>query len=221
VLVGIALFFGGVGWIALMSSVNVASQHAVPAWVRARALALTLLVLQGGLAGGSALWGALAASHGAAIALVASAAVLVGGLVVASRLSLGALEGLDLRPSMHWPEPQLSGEPDPDGGPVLVTVEYRIDPARADEFVRMMDGIARTRRRDGAISWHLYRDAADVERFVETFVVGSWLEHQRQHDRVTMTDRDLEAAARRLHIGTTPPIVTHLLSATALQLRER
>jgi MFS family permease len=221
VLVGIALFFGGVGWIALMSSVNVASQHAVPAWVRARALALTLLVLQGGLAGGSALWGALAASHGTSIALVAAAAALVGGLVVASRFSLGALEGLDLRPSMHWPEPQLSGEPDPDGGPVLVTVEYRIDPARADEFVRMMDGIAHTRRRDGAISWHLYRDASDVERFVETFVVGSWLEHQRQHERVTMTDRELETAVRRLHIGTDPPAVTHLLSVTALQSRGR
>src|SRR5436309_3071531 len=77
---GIAMMLGGVAWIAMMASLNGAAQTAVPAWVRARALGIYLLVFQGGLGVGSALWG-LAAQHvGVSIALASSAGAAILGL---------------------------------------------------------------------------------------------------------------------------------------------
>jgi hypothetical protein len=95
---------------------------------------------------------------------------------------------------------------------VLVTVDYRIDPKDRNAFLACMDELARERRRDGAYRWGIFEDAAEEGRFVETFVVASWLEHLRQHERVTNTDRLLQDAIARFHIAGTPK-VTHLIAA--------
>jgi hypothetical protein len=94
----------------------------------------------------------------------------------------------------------------------LVTIEYRIDPAKLSGFVAAMQPMRRIRRRDGAISWGLYEDAAAHGLVVENFVVESWLEHLRQHERVTHADREDQDAARAFHIGSEPPRVRHLIS---------
>jgi MFS family permease len=208
-----ALLAGGVAWMAIMSSVNVAAQRAVPGWVRARALALSLLAIQGGLATGGVVWGVVADRGGVALALAASAAALVVGLAATWRFPLAAIDGLDLTPSLHWPEPQVSGDPDPDRGPVLVTIEYRVAPGDEQAFAAAMRGIERLRRRDGALQWGLFQDAADPARHVETFLVASWADHLRQHERITIADQEVERAARRFHTGAAPPRVTHLWSA--------
>src|SRR5207249_2500191 len=57
---GGGLFIGGMAWMGAMSTLSVAAQNAVPAWVRARALAVGLLALQGSMAVGSLLWGVVA-----------------------------------------------------------------------------------------------------------------------------------------------------------------
>jgi hypothetical protein len=54
-----------------------------------------------------------------------------------------------------------------------------------------MRDVREERRRDGAVTRGLYRDLSDPIRFVETFVVESWLEHLRQHERVTVADEGL------------------------------
>jgi hypothetical protein len=82
----------------------------------------------------------------------------------------------------------VSHEIEDDRGPVLVTVEYRIDPAKRRPFVAALDRLGRERRRDGAYRWGVFEDTADPSRFVETFLVDSWLEHLRQHERVTNAD---------------------------------
>jgi hypothetical protein len=64
-------------------------------------------------------------------------------------------------------------------------------------FLAALEKLARERRRDGAYSWGVFEDAADHGRMVETFLVESWLEHLRQHERVT-------SAA---------PKITHLIAA--------
>ncbi len=69
------------------------------------------------------------------------------------------------------------------------------------------------RRRTGARRWGLWRDPADPERFLETFVVDSWEEHLRQHQRVTATDRRVEDAARELASEVGEPATTHFVSA--------
>jgi MFS family permease/quinol monooxygenase YgiN len=115
--------------------------------------------------------------------------------------------------SLHWPEPNVVIELRPDEGPVLITVEYRIDPDRSREFAKAMHDLSISRRRDGAIRWGLFEDTADPSRYLETFVVESWAEHLRQHERVTAADRTDQERASAFHIGDTPPIIAHLIYA--------
>ena len=103
-------------------------------------------------------------------------------------------------------------EPEADRGPVLITVEYRIDPASAEDFARAMRDVRRTRLRDGAFRWDLLSDPADPGRYVESFMVESWVEHLRQHERVTVSDREVEERARRHHRGPGPPVVSHFIA---------
>jgi hypothetical protein len=119
---------------------------------------------------------------------------------------------LDLTPSLHWPQPAVIIEPLAEQGPVLVTVEYRIDPVHAGDFVRAMREVRLERLRDGALRWELFHDPADPQRYVETSLVESWVEHLRQHERVTLSDREAEARARALHLGPTPVAVSHLVA---------
>lgn len=211
-LVAVAMLVGGVGWITLMSSFNTAAQMALPSWVRARGVAVYLLVFQGGLAAGSAIWGALAARTTDGISLMVAAVGLLAGTAASLRWRLARDRQPDLAPSMHWPEPNVVASPEPDEGPVLVTVEYRVDLERAREFSRAMRRLGRARRRSGAMRWGLFRDAADPKRFVETFLVESWAEHLRQHERVTVSDRAAEEQVRAFHEGADPPVVTHLIA---------
>ena len=88
-------------------------------------------------------------------------------------------------------------------------VEYCIDPQQASEFALAMQVSRVIRLRDGGTNWGLYQDSSDVSRVVETFVVESWAEHQRQHERVTRSDRAVEEAVRSFHQGEGPK-VSHL-----------
>ena len=98
---------------------------------------------------------------------------------------------------------------DNDAGPVLVTVEYHVDPSRVSEFIKAMRHYGRIRRRDGASRWGICRDLEAADRYIETFVVSSWSEHVRQHDRVTRADGQIEDRLRGC--VRSEPIVRHLL----------
>jgi MFS family permease len=213
VVAGIVLLAGGGAWMATMSTINTAAQTSVSAWVRARALSVSLLVTQGSMALGALLWGTVAVHAGLPAALLMAAGGLLIGLVLVSRFRLGASEGLDLTPADPVPAPPLAGDVAADGGPVLVTVEYLIEPPRSEEFVRAIRRLARVRRRDGAQLWGVFRDAADPARYVETFTVESWAEHLRQHERMTVADRELVAIVRSFHVGDELPLVRHLIAA--------
>jgi MFS family permease len=205
----------GAAWLTNMSSFNVAVQSASPMWVRARALSIYLLSFSGSMAIGSVLWGSVANHVGTPIALTISAGTLLLGLALIPKFSLHGSEGLDLTPSMIWEEPAISRDPPLEGAPVLVTIEYRIDPSRVVEFKRAMEQVRRQRLRDGALRWELLGDAAVSDCYVEVFVVESWIEHLRQHARTTVADRDVEDAARSFHIGDQPIQVRHLIAERA------
>jgi MFS family permease len=211
-LTGAAMFLGGVAWIACMSSFNTAAQTVAPAWARGRVLALFTLVLLGGLATGSAVWGIVASRFNVSTALNTAAAGLILGLLISARYRLIQSEDLSLTPWVHWPEPITVVEPKPDRGPVLVTVEYRIDPNQSQDFRHAMREMRRLRRRDGAFRWGLYSDTADPARFVETFLVESWAEHLRQHTRITEADKEIEERAFAFHLDDGPPVATHLVA---------
>ncbi len=200
----------GLAWITMLSALNVAAQMSAPGWVKARALAVYMVVFQGAMTAGSTLWGILAAQTDLRTALLVAAAGQLLGAGVAFVRPLGGDARLDLTPSLHWPAPE--GEVSHDRGPVMVTVEYRVDPSRVAEFSRAMQALRRVRRRDGALSWGLYEDSASPGLMLETFVLESWLEHLRQHERVTHTDHALQDEVARFHLGPGKPVVRHLVA---------
>ncbi len=208
----IGSFIAGASWIAAVSSLNVSAQVALPEWVRGRGLAVYVTVMFGALTAGSAIWGQLAVVAGlpAALLLAAAGAVIAVPLTWRWKLQTGA--NVDFSPSMQWPDPITTHEIAADRGPVLVTVEYRIDPKNRKPFLDALGRYSRERRRDGAYDWGIFEDPADDGRFIETFLTDSWLEHLRLHRRVTKGDRISEQAVRRFQIGDGPK-TTHLVSA--------
>jgi MFS family permease len=214
-LVAVTLVLTGACWLTVLSSLNSSAQRVAPRWVRARTLAAFQLVMQGGLAAGSLTWGLVTGAADVETALTIAAAGLVAGVVLARRWPLGATEVRDLSPAGVWSDPHVDIEPRPDDGPVLVTVEYEIDPADAERFVAAMEDVGRIRRRDGAFRWNLYADLERPGQYLETFVVDSWSEHLRQHGRLTVADLELTRLARSFHRGEEPPVVRHLLWARA------
>jgi MFS family permease len=210
----VAMVIAGAAWIVFISIVSALMQTLAPDWVRARVLAVYLLVFQGGMAGGSAVWGAVAARAGIQDAL------LVAGVGIVMTAALGFVAKLpdttaDVSPWNHWRMPVFVEDvrPDPEQGPVLVTVEYRVAADRAPGFLRAMEEYGRIRRRDGAFRWGVFRDLEDADRYVETFLVGSWAEHLRQHERSTRADRELEERLRSYVSGA--PNTRHLVSASS------
>lgn len=207
-----ALFLAGLAWIAMMASLNGGAQATSPGWVKARALAIYLLVFQGSMAAGSTLWGSVASTIGVPATLLSAAALLIAAsLVLAWRFPLDRASMLDLAPSAHWPAPLIDGTVEHDSGPVLVTIEYRIDPARSAEFFAAIQPMQRIRRRDGAIHWGVYEDTAAPGTVIETFTVESWLEHLRQHERITNADRVQQEALAAFLTGEAP-MVRHFVT---------
>jgi MFS family permease len=212
VLVTVALVPAGIAWVVVLSSVNATMQLFLPGWVRARGLGVYQIVFAGAQGLGALLWGAVADATTVVTAHLAAAAVMFLGALSVRWWPLLSIRGMDREPAAYWPEPHLDFDPAPDIGPVLVTVRYKIAPAREDAFVAAMQAVRRSRRRTGATRWGLFREGEEADRFVEVYQVPSWGEHLRQHGgRLTGTDREIERRARALADG--EPEVSHLLPA--------
>jgi MFS family permease len=214
----LVLILGGMAWTSTASSLNIAVQFSVPAWVQARALGIYQMVFQGGMAIGSAFWGGLAERMGTAPALSLAAGALLAALPIARRFSLTSGTGLDHSPgrlasALTRAAPQVVIEPNPEDGPVLVTVTFKINPERAEEFIRAAHELGRVRRRDGAVRWSLFADPFDPARYMETYVVESWLARQRQLERFTVADHAIRNRVFSLHVDAAPPAVSRMILA--------
>jgi MFS family permease len=95
----LVLFTSGMAWIGILACLNVAAQTMSPSFLRARALSMYLLVLQGGMAAGSAVWGALATRYGIPAAMLCSSVALVAGLFTVRHYPLSSQE-LKYEPSV-------------------------------------------------------------------------------------------------------------------------
>ena len=216
VLLFLFLLLGGAGWLLALSSLNASTRMQVAAWVQARALAFYLLAFRGGLALGSSLWGAIAEAAGLKVTLIAAGATLAATTAARFYAPMPSEEDLDLRPAKPWPAPPEVTELE-HRGPVLILVEYRVEADRAQAFSAAMQQIRTLRLRDGAFQWGLFFDASDPSRYVEEFMVESWLEHLRQHERMTASDEAVERQMRSLLAE--PPRVTHYLAANNHKVR--
>ncbi|CAI2102636.1 enterobactin exporter EntS [Serratia quinivorans] len=201
----------GAGWIIALTSLNGAAQGVLPNWVRGRGLAIYLMVFNGAMAAGSLLWGLIAQEIGVAATLLAGGIGLLVISLLFHRIRLPEGEA-DLQPSNHWPEPLLNTPVENDRGPVMIQVEYRVRLEDRPQFLRTLQRLSRVRRRDGAYAWGLTEHTADPQCVMEWFMVESWAEHLRQHQRVSHADADLQQEALQFHIGPEKPLVHHFLS---------
>jgi hypothetical protein len=116
-------------------------------------------------------------------------------MALTARWRLQTAATLDLTPSMHWRTPVFVHPVADDQGPILVTVEYRIDPKDIRPFLTLMHEIGLERKRDGAYAWGVFEDTQLRGRIVETFLIQSLLELRHLRTRVTKADRIIEEQA--------------------------
>lgn len=205
-----ALVLAGLAWTTAISTLNAELQLFLPTWVRARGLAVYLVTFTGALAIGSVVWGTVTALVGVRETFLIAAVVMLAGVGVGLLRRLpqpGATEG---KAADYWTEPRLAFDPEAEGGPIVVRIEYTIAPDDEADFLRAMERLRTSRRRTGATRWELYRDAEHPDRFVELFRVSSWEEHLRQHNgRLTVADQRVEELA--LGYSDPPARAAHLL----------
>jgi Transmembrane secretion effector len=204
----LVMFVIGAGWIVFFSLASAQVQTLTPAWIRARIIAVFMLLTEGGLAIGSLVWGAIGSRASVHAALVVAGTATMASTALAF-IAPWPERTPDVTPWVHWRRPTVhdGAMATPDQGPVLVTVEYKVIPANVEEFLRAMQPYGRVRRRDGAFRWSVFRDVEQPDIYVEAFLVHSWAEHLRQHERLTLADRDLAQHIATLTRG--EPTIRH------------
>ncbi len=204
----------GAAWISVANSLTISAQMLLPNWVRARGMSIYQTALMGGTAIGAGLWGQVASLTSVTTAVIAAA---LAGPIVLFATRRWSVEGggdEDLSP-LPGQLPQDAGlDVQPNEGPVMVVVEYLIDPARSAEFAAVMKETRAARMRQGALSWGLFRDAAVRGRYVEYFVDETWIEHQRRLERFTAADVGLRERRHAFHLGDGSPRVQRYVAAT-------
>ncbi len=199
------MFLGGVAWITVANSLSVSAQMALPNWVRARGMSMYQMALMGSGALGAAVWGQVATWSSVQSSLVAAAVSTVLLMVLARRLWAAHHGEEDLTPASEYKLPVVTTPPT--SGHVLVTIEYRIDPAQEEAFRAVMQENRRSRLRRGALHWELVHDLSQPGIYVEHIVDESWTDHLRRFERMTADDVALRERARAFHIGDAPLLV--------------
>ncbi len=209
-----AMLVIGISWMTVFSSLTTAAQTALPGWVRARGLALHWVIYTSGFAVGSVIWGKIASIIDIPTALVLAAIGAFVGIIAAWRFEIGQHDVVDLSPSLDWSAPLA---PDPhamDRGPIMVSIEYEIDVRRQREFIRALKQLRHVRQRNGAYMWEVLCDINRPGIMVEIFMVESLVEHLRQRERMTVSDKLKRDTVREFHIGEEDPKITRLLGLT-------
>ena len=207
-----AAALAGLSWIAVLSSLHVAVQTALPDWVRARGLAVFLTVFFGSMSAGSVIWGQVATYSSIELALIiaASGMILFAVLTLPAKITARDVEAL--APSSHWPEPILDTADPADDGAVRIDIAYDIKDSDQNDFLALMQDMRASRLRGGGYQWSLLQDAEHQNLYVESWFEPSWTDHLRHHARVSEEDKQLQDKVIALHQGQDRPAVTHWLT---------
>ncbi|MBK6865278.1 MAG: MFS transporter [Ideonella sp.] len=207
-----ALLAGGAAWMAMLSTLNAATQTSAPMWVRARATALHTLAALGSFAIGSALWGAISGIAGLPVTLGLAAGAMIASVLLAPSFPLRIGAESEITPATPWMDLFVAIEPEPEAGPVAVEIAYRIQPADAASFLDAAELLRVPRQRAGATFWRIYRDLGDPTRYLERFIVTSWADYLRQRGRATVADQALEAEVRAFQAEGVPVAMQHYIA---------
>lgn len=205
------LFLTGFAWIAVLSTLNMGAQRSAAKWVKARALAVYLTFFFGAMTAGSALWGQLASHSGIASALCVATVGLLLASLTARRWKLN--KDPDLNLEIRDIDSRASSlDISHERGPVMVMYEYQIDPDDVYDFVVCIQEIRRVRQRGGALSWSVYEDIQRPGVFIESFVIGTWIEHLRQQERHTVNDLLIQSRVQAFHRGEASPAARYFIA---------
>jgi hypothetical protein len=204
------LVIAGFAGMTTMSTFNIAAQAVLPNWVRGRGLAVYQLVFAVAMAAGAAGWGFLAGRIGLATTLIAAGGGMLANILLARRLRLSVADAIDTGP-LHSEAPFFDVQPDPDDGPVFITVEYRIADGDLAAFHSAMRAVKETRERDGAMHWGIFQSLNQSGLHIESFLVTSWAEYERLASRGIVSDGPIFARAEQLHAGDEPPQTSRFL----------
>ena len=210
---------GGVAYITILSKFYTIGMKSAPKWIGARVLAVYLLVLNGGLAVGSVIWGIIANSFGIPVTLSIASLALGATIIAKKRYSTTLLDDLDFTPaSDHWSLPtNLSVDPPQNDSQALITIDYKIDPKLSDEFEQSVRELGRILKSEGMAYWELYQDTTDIGHYIEIRIADTWTDHMRQHERVTKNVQVMEDKIRALLKDGPQPIVSHYVGKSALK----
>jgi MFS family permease len=205
----LALCLCGAAWITVMTSAQLSAQTALPNWVKSRGIAIFQTFFMGSLAIGPVIWGNVTKFYSLPTAMLAAS----GGLVIAAfftrRWPVSGNDQLDHTPSKHWRLPEPAIAVSPEQGPVMVQVRYQVAPGQLNAFLNAMQQLGSARRRDGATFWGIFEEAANPGTYNETYVVPSWLDHLRQHERISKQDAAIQTHIKSLLQEGTAPVVSH------------
>ena len=206
----------GMAWVSVHASLSAGLQSTAPGWVRARAVAVGLISVQASMAIGSIIWGAIATASGTHISLFVSAGVLALLHVFYRNVKVRMGSEADVTPgTSKLPTLTIADEPEPADGPVLIQIEYSVEPEHRAEFLRLIQKLEPLRRRNGATSWRVFRDLAEDGRFVERYILESWGEYVRLRSRTTMADRKYMDAVEAHQKADVPIRVSRLIGVSA------
>lgn len=190
-----AFFLIGACNILTIAMLNVSVQLSAPRWVTARALSLFSSAITAGVGIGAWAWGLVAGSQDVAFAFIAS------GIAAASTFMLGWLLPLFRDQESDHAEVQIGYEPEVAlgltlrSGPVVIEVEYDVDPERAREFYDVMMKMQRVRKRIGGFDWSLSRDIANPAIWIERYHCPTWGDYLRMRDRYSQPDFEVQELA--------------------------
>ena len=204
ILAGAVMFLAGACWVLTLSLLNTTIQLSTPRWVVGRVLALYQTGTFGGMAAGSWIWGGLAEASGMSVALLGAGVAMGAGLAFGKLAPLPDRSEMRLDPANIFIEPELSLDIQPQSGPVMVIVDFKIDEADVPTFLQLMADRRRIRIRDGAGHWTLLRDMENPDIWSESYHVPTWVEYIRHHERRTEADIENFDKLRALHKGPEP-----------------
>jgi MFS family permease len=195
VLTAAAMIVAGAANMLSIALISVSVQLSVPRWVAARAIAGYQSSLTGGIALGAWLWGHVAAHWSIEVAYFASGVALCLTPLIGLLLPMRRTSPTDVEMIEIGAEPEVALDITARSGPIVVEIDYQVDPAEARKFYEVMLKLQRARLRNGAYQWSLARDLADPALWTERYHLPTWLDYLRLRSRFTHADRALQAAA--------------------------
>ena len=207
-----AMMVAGMVWITVANSVTVAAQMALPDWVRARGMSIYQMAIMGSAALGALIWGRISEWTDISIGLACAAGSMVVCLLLTRGRPLHGVEVIDHTPVHPWEEPVPGRSVQAQEGPVMVTIEYLIEPSRRAAFEAVMARSRGARLRGGAVSWALFEDVHVNGRFLEYFACATWADYLRRFDRFTATDVKNQEERFAFHVGPERPKITRYIA---------